>query len=52
VTAIRELLDSVYGKVTDKQELSGSLEVTALSLDEVKKRATERRKEVEDLDDK
>jgi hypothetical protein len=51
VTAIREILDTVYGKVSDKNELSGSVDVNMLSMDEFKKRAEERRKQVEGLDD-
>lgn len=51
VTAIREILDTAYGKVTDKQELSGAVDVNMLSVDEFKKRAEERRKQVEALDD-
>ena len=51
VTAIREILDTAYGKVTDKQELSGAVDVNMLSLDEFKKRAEERRQQVEALDD-
>jgi hypothetical protein len=51
VTAIREVQDTVYGKLTEKNELSGALDVNMLTLDEVKKRAAERRKQVEGLDD-
>lgn len=51
VVAIREILDTVYGKLTDKNELSGAVDLNMLSLDEVKKRAAERRKQVESLDD-
>jgi len=51
VTAIREIMDTVYGKVSEKNELSGSLDVNMLSMDEFKKRAEERRKQVEGLDD-
>src|ERR1051326_8357870 len=51
VTAIREILDTVYGKVSEKSELSGSVDLNMLSMDEFKKRAAERRKQVESLDD-
>lgn len=51
IAAIKEIQDTLYGKVTDKQELSGDLNVNMLSLDEFKKRAEERRKQVEALDD-
>jgi|ERR1051326_1134559 hypothetical protein len=51
VTAIREILDTVYGKVSDKQELSGSVDVNMLTMEEFKKRAAARRKQVENLDD-
>lgn len=51
IQAIKEIQDTVYGKVSDKQELSGSVDLNMLSLDEVKKRAAERRKQVEALED-
>jgi hypothetical protein len=50
VPAIKEVMDSVYGKVTDKQEISGSVEV-GLSLEEFKQCAAERRRQIADLDD-
>jgi hypothetical protein len=51
VTAIREILDTVYGKVSEKSELSGSVDLNMMSREEFKKRAAERRKQVESLDD-
>jgi hypothetical protein len=51
VTAIREVLDTVYGKIADKQEHSGDLNLNMLSPEEFKKRADERRKAIEALDD-
>lgn len=51
IAAIKEIQDTLYGKLTDKQELSGSLEVKTLTIQEVKKRAAERRKQVEALDE-
>ena len=51
VTAIREILDTVYGKVSDKSELSGSVDLNMLSVDEFNKRFEERLKQVEALDD-
>jgi hypothetical protein len=51
VTAVREILDTVYGKLSEKNELSGAVDVNMLTLEEVKKRAAERRKQVESLDD-
>lgn len=51
VIAIREILDTVYGKVTEKKELTGDVNVSLLSPEEFKKRAAERRKAVEELDD-
>lgn len=51
VTAIREILDTVYGKVSDKKELSGDVNLNMLSPEDFKKRADERRKAIESLDD-
>jgi hypothetical protein len=42
-------LDSVYGK--NPELLTGDLDVNMLSPEEFKKRAAERRKQVESLDD-
>ena len=52
VRAIREILDTVYGKVTDKNELSGSVDVNMMTLEDFKKVAAERRKQVGNLDDR
>jgi len=49
IAAIKEVLDSVYGK--NPELLSGDLDVNMLSPEEFKKRAAERRKQVESLDD-
>jgi len=51
VPAIREVLDTLYGKLTDKNELSGSVDVNVPSVEELNKRFEERLKQVEDLDD-
>jgi hypothetical protein len=45
------LLAYMFGTPVARQELSGSVDVNMLTLDEVKKRAAERRKQVESLDD-
>jgi hypothetical protein len=51
VPAIRETLDTLYGKLTDKSELSGSVDVNMPSVEELNKQFEERLKQVEDLDD-
>lgn len=51
VPAIREILDSTYGKLADKNELSGAVDVNVPSPAELKKKFAERRKSVEALDD-
>jgi uncharacterized protein DUF5681 len=49
IAAIKEVLDSVYGK--NPELLTGDLDVNMLSPEEFKKRAAERRKQLEELDD-
>jgi len=49
IAAIKEVLDSVYGK--NPELLTGDLDVNMLSPEDFKKRAAERRKQVESLDD-
>lgn len=49
IAAFKEVWDSVYGK--NPELLTGDLDINMLTLDEVKKRAAERRKQVESLDD-
>jgi hypothetical protein len=51
IAAIKEIQDTVYGKITDKQELSGSVEVKALTIEDVKKLAAKRREQVGELDE-
>ena len=45
------LLAYMFGTPVARQELSGDVNVNMFSLDEVKRRAAERRKQVEGLDD-
>jgi Family of unknown function (DUF5681) len=49
IPAIKEVLDSVYGK--NPELLTADVDVNMLSPEEFKKRAAERRKQVESLDD-
>jgi hypothetical protein len=51
VTAIREIQDTLYGKLSEKNELSGNVNVNLESVEEMKKRFAERLKQVEELDD-
>lgn len=51
IAAIKEIQDTVYGKVADKQEHSGDVNLNMMSPEEFKKRANERRKAIEALDD-
>ena len=49
--AFQEIQDTLHGKITDKNELSGSVDVNLPSLEDLKKKFAERRKAVESLDD-